>query len=291
MVMAATAEWTRAQNALRIEVDRVTALLRSVTDPTAPALGRWNAAEVAVHLSHAWTVVSGLGSDDLAGRFELPSGLGGGSDASFLADFWELEEATALGVDADPERDLHAVADRIEERATAFFTAMQGASALDIRPWLVEGTRVRLATLTCHLLNETMVHGYDIARADGRGWAIDRSHAALVLEGFLFQVVQVLDPRAVVDQKAAAGVRVTYELQIRGGGRYVFAFDDGALTVEVSGPSRRAIDCHLSADPAALLLVAWDRRSQWPAIARGQLVAWGRKPWLGPKLRRLIRNP
>jgi hypothetical protein len=290
MVMAATAEWTRAQDALRAEVDRVTALLRAVDNPTAPALGGWNVAEVAMHLAQVWGVVPGLASDDLSGRSDLPPEIRG-DEASFLSGLWELQEATVLGVQADPERDLGLIADRIDERARDFFAAMRGLSALDMRPWLVAGTRVRLATLTCHLLNETMVHGYDMARADGRRWAIDRSHAAMVLEGFLFPVVQVLDARALVDAEAAAGVRVNYELHIRGGGRYVFAFDDGALTLEPAGSSPRRIDCHVSADPAALLLVAWARKSQWAAIARGQLVAWGRKPWLGPKLRGLMRNP
>ncbi len=291
MVMVATAQWTRAQDALRAEVDRVTALLRTVRNPTAPALGRWNVAELAVHLAQAWGVVSGLASDELSGRFDLPPELRSEDGASFLNGLWELQEATVLGVQADAERDLGVIADRIDARATEFFAAMRGPSALDLRPWLVAGTKVRLATLTCHLLNETMVHGYDIARADGRRWTLDRSHATLVLEGFLFPVVQVLDPRALVNHEAAAGVRITYELHIRGGGRYVFAFEDGALTVEPSGSSPRRIDCHVSADPAALLLVAWGRKSQWEAIARGQLVAWGRKPWLGPKLRGLIRNP
>jgi len=37
--------------------------------------------------------------------------------------------------------------------------------------------------------------------------------------------------------------------------------------------------------------VSWGRVSQWPAIGRGQLLAWGRRPWLGLKLRALLRNP
>ena len=46
-----------------------------------------------------------------------------------------------------------------------------------------------------------------------------------------------------------------------------------------------------TADPAALLMVAWARQSQWHAIARGKLMAWGRKPWLGFRFRSLLRNP
>ena len=67
-------------------------------------------------------------------------------------------------------------------------------------------------------------------------------------------------------------------------------FDDGGMTVEASRP-RQKVDCHLSVDPAAFLLVAWGRISQWQAIPKGQLLAWGRRPWLGLQLRGLVRNP
>ena len=61
--------------------------------------------------------------------------------------------------------------------------------------------------------------------------------------------------------------------------------------MSVEAPSARRVDCHLSVDPAAFLLVAWDRMSQWHAIPRGQLLAWGRRPWLGLRFRSLLRSP
>jgi hypothetical protein len=47
----------------------------------------------------------------------------------------------------------------------------------------------------------------------------------------------------------------------------------------------------ISADPAALLLVLYKRRSQWPAIARGKLLAWGRRPWLAFSLAGRFHQP
>ena len=46
-----------------------------------------------------------------------------------------------------------------------------------------------------------------------------------------------------------------------------------------------------SADPATLLLLLFGRIGQWPAILTGKLFAWGPKPWLGPQLRQVLRNP
>jgi hypothetical protein len=34
----------------------------------------------------------------------------------------------------------------------------------------------------------------------------------------------------------------------------------------------------------ALLLVVYGRVGLWGQLARGRLLAWGRRPWLGPKL-------
>ncbi|MGI9022393.1 MAG: maleylpyruvate isomerase N-terminal domain-containing protein [Acidimicrobiales bacterium] len=282
-------EWRQAAAALADEVEKVTGLLRSVGDPGTPAMGQWNLAEVAMHLSQAWIIVPGMAADDLSAVHELLPHLKGTAGASLITDVWDLGETTMSGVDADAERDPSVLADRIEARAHAFLGALDDLVADTSHAWLVEGVPVTTTTLICHLLNETIVHGYDIARADGRTWPISRPHAAMVFDGFILPVFVGLGPRAMVDQQAAKGLRATYQLHFRGGSSYVFSFDDGALVIEQPGPRR--VDCHISADPAAMLLVGWGRRSQWPAIARGQIVAWGRKPWLGPRFRSLVRNP
>jgi hypothetical protein len=63
---------------------------------------------------------------------------------------------------------------------------------------------------------------------------------------------------------------------------------DGVL--DVVGDVDR-VDCHVSADPVALLLIAYGRRSQWVPILTGKLIAWGRQPWLGPRLVRYLVTP
>jgi hypothetical protein len=71
---ATQADWQQGQDALRDEVRRVTALLRSIQDPEPHAVGRWNLGEVAMHLSQAWIVVPGLARRDLSRAHEvLPS--------------------------------------------------------------------------------------------------------------------------------------------------------------------------------------------------------------------------
>lgn len=282
------ADWERSLEALRAEVARVTQLLRSVRDPAAPAVGNWSIGEVAMHLSQVWLVVPGMARRDLAPVREVLPGMPDAGD-SLIRDIGELESTTALGVRTDPERDLTVLADRIEERAKQYFADCADQDPTELRPWLVQGASLRLANLTGHLLNETIMHGYDIAVADRQRWSIRPAHAAIVLGRFIVPVIRAVDPRSLVDSDAVPEFRATYDVRVRGGDRFHFVFDDGALLVE--DPAPRSVDCHISAHPTAFLLVVWQRQSQWSAIAKGQLLAWGRKPWLGPRLRAALRNP
>ena len=65
--------WNETRVALREEVDRVVSLLRSLGEPAAakalgPAkvVGEWDLIQVAVHLSHAWSVVPNLARGNVA---------------------------------------------------------------------------------------------------------------------------------------------------------------------------------------------------------------------------------
>lgn len=289
MASAFAVDWSEAKVALRSEVSRVVALLRSIDDPHGHAVGVWDLGSVAMHLSQAWIAVPALARRDLSRVYEVLPGHEGKNGESMIADVWDLAATTTEAVANDPERTPRVLGDRIEQRAAEFLRECEGRSGGERQPWMVAGTTVDLCTLTCHLLSETMMHGADIARAAGQAWPANGRHAAIAIQGFFLPVLAELDPRALVDQERAAGVRATYEIRLRGAGRAQFVFDDGAVTL--AEPGGRPVDCYILADPSTMMDVMWGRRSQWPAIASGKLLAWGRKPWLGPRLRLLLRNP
>lgn len=289
-VTDASDDWPETLTALRFEADRVTSLLRSIDVESGPAvLGQWKMADVAAHLAQVWIAIPSLAKGDLS---DVEGVLADGQAlpaSGLIRELSDLGKFTTDLTAMDGERDLSVLADRIDERAERFFAACAGQDPEAPRSWLVEGITLPFASFAGHLLSETVVHGHDIASGAGRPWPISTDHARLVLQKFLFPAMAHLDPRALVDAENAAGFRGSYELRIRGGNRYRLQYDDGELRVERS--SGQPVDCRISADPTALLLLTWGRQGQWPAILRGKLVAWGAKPWLAPRLPSLMKNP
>lgn len=270
------AAWQESLAALRDEVTRVTALMRSVgAAADGPALGQWNLGDIAAHLAHVW-----------AGLPELSLGE---SSRSFLPTLDDLATFTTELNASDDERDLAVLADRIETSAEAYFASCAGRDPDQLRPWMVDGTSLPLSSSTCHLLNETVVHGWDIADAAGRRWTVIPDHARLALERFMLPVMSMIDPAAMVDRTKAEGFRGTYEFRIRGGVTFGLRFDHQG--VHLAPGAGDDVDCHISVDPAVLLLLFWGRRGPWPAVLGGKLWVWGRRPWLAMRLPELIRNP
>lgn len=275
MVATTSVDWAAARRAVADAGARVSAMLRSASRTDAPALGVWDVTQLAAHVSHAMDTITAMSK-------------GGGN---VLEDISGLATLSGVMVDGEGRRPLADLADRIDASVAAFLAEMEAeaaASGDSSRSWMVQGSEMPLSTLTCHMLNELTVHGYDLAKALGVPWAIDRGHASLIVMGFVFPALHTLGRDMVVQEKAAE-VRARFEVRLRGDGRAWLCFHDGDFAVE--GSPRGPVDCHLSVDPAAFLLVAWGRLNQWSAIPRGQLLAWGRKPWLGLQLRAWLRNP
>jgi Mycothiol maleylpyruvate isomerase N-terminal domain len=180
-----------------------------------------------------------------------------------------------------PDRNLRRLADMLEASAEAYLNvAMACDSSVDIAT--PKGLVIGPSTMSALLLGEQLIHGLDIARAADIPWTISAADAFLVIPGVLTVAPQYLRPRR------AAGVHVSFELRMRGGGSYRMAVDDGMAVVTAAGEKA---DCVITADPVAFLLLGYGRISQLSPVLRGQLRPGGRKPWLAMKFGRLLSTP
>ncbi|MGH2735734.1 MAG: maleylpyruvate isomerase N-terminal domain-containing protein, partial [Actinomycetota bacterium] len=182
-------------------------MLRSIEDRSPVAVGHWTIGDVGAHV--AWMseevypgVVAGRGTSVTEAR-----GLDG------------IEEESGRYLRDNPERRPPPLAAQIER---GIQEVVEGLDSLDGDPELTwhAGLRLPTTSIAAILLGELLVHGWDIERAAGRTWSIERGDALLVSAGHLPLLPHYVDP------ESSAEVRLAYEDNLRGL-RFALLFDRG----------------------------------------------------------------
>lgn len=255
-------------DAIRGTAEDIAALLRRVVDTGAPVpRSEWTMGEAAAHLAQA----NELMADIAAGR---PRSHGDGTPQSLAA-------ANERALAEFGERGADPLGAMIVSQADAYLKAMdERAAEQTVLTPLGSMSRVELGS---YLLTHMLGHGYDLARAVGRPHMIDAARVELTLP---FMITAM--PR-VTNAAATAGLTARYRVRMRGGTGFGVTFTDGAVAVSSEPPSRA--DCTILTEPVTFLLMALGRCEPWGAIARGRVLAWGRKPWLAPRFPTLFTAP
>jgi len=245
--------------------ERFTTMLRLDPDPSARAIGVWTVGETAAHVSSSPAYFLAVARGEVA-------------EPEVLDD---LGRSNAERLAADPERGPRVLAQRVErgeEELSSYARTADGDPL--VRPFA--GVDVPLSSVLAIELSELLVHGDDIARAARLPWRIPRDEAALALDG-LVPLLPFL-----VDEQRAIGVRMRCELRIRGGVSVILALEGGRLRLEP--PSSTPVDCRMSVEPVAFLLLSFHRTGLLGPILRGRIVAWGRRPWRAPTLQAVLKT-
>lgn len=259
----------RLSEAIAVAAERIAEVLRSCRDGAVRIPGaEWSVGEAAAHLVQANELMAALAE----GR-EQP--YGDGTPGSLAA-------ANAEALAAFGERDPAVLAEGIVKHAVAFNAAAapRPADSTCVTPM----GAMDLPTLASYLLTHMLAHGYDMAVALRRPHMIDRDGVELCLP-----FLRTAMPRAVSPRTAAARHNACYDLRVRGGERFAVTFTDGAAAV--TGEPPRRPDCTIVSEPVTFFLLAMGRRTPTAALLGGNIVAWGRKPWLAPGFPGLFAVP
>jgi hypothetical protein len=255
--------------------DQVSSLVRYIPDPQVKVPGwNWTFGETAAHIALGQTLFT-----ELARGSPSPFGDGTTPLAAIVDEFASVNSRLLAQF---PERDGVRLADLINEATRSFCEEVRGfppATQVDCHFGSLD-----LCTFASYSLFHLILHGHPLARALSRPFPISQEHALLALP-FVPAVLPFVG-----NQRTMGRLRgCCLDVQVRSGPRFSVHFDDGAIRVEKGRPKRA--DCHLSADPVALLLVGTHLVGQWGPIAQGKLVAWGRKPWVALQFAGALRPP
>jgi uncharacterized protein (TIGR03083 family) len=258
----------RVGRAIETLSTRIAEMIRELPDTSARIpKADWTVGEVGAHLSDAQRLFSRLAAGESVAH-------GDGTPDS-------LAHANAQLLVANRQRDGRALADSIVDN-TANFLRSAGRIPSS-RTFNTPMGRMDTDTMYAYMLTHLMMHGFQLERALHRRLGLERGTAQLAMPFIKYALPMV------VDESSAGKLRAIYEIRIRGGSRFWVRLDRGVVTVHDEKPGR--VDCFISADPVALLLVGLKLESQWAKIAQGKLLAWGRKPWLGFRFAGLFVPP
>ena len=258
-------DWDLAKERVRDSGNRLLALMRSTTDPGRTAVGYWTVGDLSGHLNEVF------------GNFSLM--IRGGD--SPITDVTTMSEHYDDYLREHPERDPHVLADDIEKSLTQILETAESIQPTEAIVWH-GGIVIPAAVLLALVVDEAILHGWDIAQAEHRDWPIAPLDAALSLKGLV-----AVAPNFLTEEGKKANV--SYGVKLRNNGTITFRFANGKATV--SSFDEGPVDCRISASPTEMLLVGAGRIGQWGPVAKGKVVAYGKKPWLGLKFTKYFRNP
>lgn len=255
-------------SALAATTSRVSRILRWADDPAVrvPHLD-WTVGEVGAHLVSIARAYTNATQEGVAVGPDVTKG----------------DENNARLITNTPERSLSDLADALDACTAEFVAANAQLSRQQDVPFYGD-LRITAGCAAKLLLYDWLVHGWDVATTLGHKWRIDATDARLALDAFP-EIMPLI-----VKDGGASRLTATYEMRIRGSRPYFLRFDSGVPTVSSDRGCRR-VDCYISAAPSPYLLVSAGRGGRWRPILTGQIVAYGRRPWLANKFESIFGSP
>lgn len=274
-------KWRAVRVAVRETGDRFADLV-SACAPSAMATADWSVADTVAHVGAIASLYVSLVQPE-----QFPHPFPALRDRIAATTVDTVAELNELLLRLDPERDQKALTRRLRADIDRLLAATEHRDPAATVPWLGD-SRVPLAGIAAHLVNELLIHGRDIARGTRhQRWAIPPQDAALFFDLFLVEVIRCGYGR-LLDDGDRPQAHVAVEFRSRYTSPVTLSLRDGHVSIadRRSGP-----DVHLRFDPTTLNLMLFGRISRARAALTGKVVIWGRRPWLLPAFLRTVRLP
>jgi hypothetical protein len=267
--MAGTTILEEARAALRAASARTADLVEALPDTGASIPGsKWTVREAGVHLVNVGVRYAGMAQGEPLGYASLSPEECARMNEQLIADI--------------PESDPVKLAALMHEGTERLLEATGRADDVQEVLWHCQ-MRIPIPNLLLIAMAEHLLHGYDMAMAVQRPWPITGEQAALALFGAGVVEGLCLNP------VTTAGHTAGYGIEFGTGERFTVRFVDGEYQVEP--PDSGPVDCTITADPVAFLLVGSGRLSQWQAIALGAMGVGGDRPELALRFSELFLFP
>jgi uncharacterized protein (TIGR03083 family) len=277
-----TDRWALARSALRTAGDRFRSLLADGCDAGAMATPDWTVADSAAHVLAIALLYVGLVSD---GAETLPvprlNEILATTNVDTVADLNDhvLEHYT--------ERDPRRLAALVGEAVEVILEATRDTPPETTVRWLGD-SRVPVAGVVAHLVNELLVHGWDMARALRRPWPIPDDHAALYWE--LFFLGMLRHDYGVLLNTALPMPKRPIAVQFRSAYTPTATIVLGAGRVWLA-PPEDPYDVRVTFRPARFNLMLFGRSGILTAVVRRDVVVGGPRPWRLPAFLRVVHMP
>lgn len=275
-------QWDAVRASLRTTAGRFCELVSAVSDPDIRASAKWSVAEITAHVTSI-AFIDTLLLEAAVPPFDMP-------DLTQAIATTRVDEVHGLNdrvMSNFRERDPGRLVQMLRDQVDLMLTASQSRDPGETFAWLGD-SRLPLAGLLAHLVNELLIHGNDIARTVKVPWAMPPEDAALFFELFYVglargHIGRLLDgSRRPLDRRIAVELRSGYTTPV------TIVVSNGRVTAE---PLDSGADAMVRFDPATLNMMLFGRISRSRAILTGKLVIGGRRPWLLPAFLRTIRCP
>ncbi|WP_326557825.1 maleylpyruvate isomerase family mycothiol-dependent enzyme [Micromonospora sp. NBC_01796] len=276
-------QWQAARGALRDAGDRFVDLISGARGET-PVTPHWTVAQMTAHVAATARLYASMVEPD---PVPLPvPGLGERLQSTTVDTVADLNEVFLAHF---TERDLAVLGEQLRADIDHILRVTADRDHTAGIDWL-GGSYPPLAGILAHLVNELMIHGWDIARVRRVPWEIPPAYAGLYLDLFVMGMLgDGYDHGRLLDNdEPPRERRIAVEFRSRYTTPVTVVLHKGLVTSE---PPGSAPDIRLSFNPVTLNLLMFGRVGTARALLSRGVAVTGPRPWLLPTFLRTLRAP